>query len=78
VAGVDEADARISQRVKGRQIALAGDAEDQLDAVELELIDQDLPARARPRFPALRGAACAWVSGGGGAVLARGSAGGVS
>jgi hypothetical protein len=74
VAGVDEADPRIVQRVERGQVALAGDAEDQLDAVKLELIDQDLAARAQPRAFARPGFVSAWV----GAALSRAGAGGTS
>ncbi len=47
VAADDEADRRVVERVEHREVALAGDAEDEIDAVQLELVDEDLAARAR-------------------------------
>ena len=47
VAGVDEPDRRVVQRVERREVALARDPVDHLDAVADELVDEDLPARAR-------------------------------
>ena len=37
---------RVVQRVEHRQVALAGDAEREVGAVQDELVDEDLPAAA--------------------------------
>ncbi len=42
----DEPQRRVAQRVEDGQVALAGDAERQLGAVQDELVDEDLPAAA--------------------------------
>ena len=47
VAARDQADVRVVQRVEHGQVALARDAERVLDAVQLELVDEDLAAGAR-------------------------------
>ena len=44
VAARDQPDRRVVERVEHRQVALAGDAEGQLDAVQLELVDERLAA----------------------------------
>ena len=44
VAARDEPDRRVVERIEHRQVALAGDAESQLDAVQLELVDERLAA----------------------------------
>ena len=45
VAAGDEPDRRVVQRVEHGQVALAGEAEREVDAVQLELVDED-PAAA--------------------------------
>ena len=62
VAGVDEPDRRIVQRIQRREIALAGNPVDQPDAVADELIDQDLPARAQGVRTCWRTRAPTWRS----------------
>ena len=49
VAGDDEPQRRVVQRVEDGEVALAGDAEGQVGPVQHELVDQDLPAAARQR-----------------------------
>ena len=44
VATGDEADRRVVERVEHGQVALAGEAEREVDAVQLELVDEDPPA----------------------------------
>ena len=44
VAAGDEPDGRVVERVEHRQVALAGKAEREVGAVQLELVDQDLSA----------------------------------
>ena len=40
----DESHGCVAQRVEHRQVALAGDAECEIGAVQDELVDEDLPA----------------------------------
>src|SRR6185437_3269544 len=49
VARDDQAQRRVVQGVEHRQVALPGDAEGEIGAVQHELVDQDLPAAARQR-----------------------------
>ena len=44
VAARHEADGRVVERVENRQVALARQAEGEVGAVQLELVDEDLPA----------------------------------
>jgi hypothetical protein len=47
VAARDEPDRRVVQGVEHRQVALPGQAERQVDAVQLELVDEDPAARSQ-------------------------------
>jgi hypothetical protein len=46
VAADHVAQVGVAQRVEHRQVALAGDAEEEVGSVDPELVDQDLPAAA--------------------------------
>ena len=55
VAAGDEPDRRVVERVEHGEVALAGDAEGQLDAVDDELVDEEL-CPPRPHVQRERGA----------------------
>ncbi len=63
VAAGDEPDRRVVERVEHRQVALARDAEGELDPVSLELVDEDPAARPHSRSGSSSSTVARWSRG---------------